>query len=492
MKQLSMTDAAFLYLESEQMPMTIASVQVLDPPPEPAAQFLTGLRALLRERVHHLPYLTHRIRFVPGNLDHPVWEVDPAFDIANHVTAVAAGGTGSIADLEQTVAALHGAPLDRARPLWRLVIIEGLADGRVAFYNACHHACLDGAGGQAAVQLMMDTSPEPARAPPVSVQPEPRRSPTDLLFSSVGSLARSGIDQWSRLPAYATAAGRLAARSLDPHKSFGAFAMQAPNTRFNVAIDGRRSYAVGRLPLADVKAIGRAEDCKVNDVFMTVVAGALKRFLERRRELPARALLAGCPVSLRELGDDTPNNQVTMMPVSLATDVADARARLLAVRDSAQVSKAVIRELRGVLGGDLRLLGLPAMVRALARTLETARVADYAPVPLNLVVSNVPGPRVPLYGNGARMLTHFPVSVPAHGTGVNVTVQSYLGHLDFSVTAAVAALPKASELRDDILDAYVELRRTILGEGGEVRGWSAGVGDDEPPPLSADGARMAA
>jgi diacylglycerol O-acyltransferase len=491
MKQLSMTDAAFLYLESAQMPMTIASVQVLDPPSQPVAQFLTGLRTLLRERVHRLPYLTHRVRFVPGNLDHPVWEADRRFDIANHVTAVSAGGAGTMADLERAVAALHEAPLERDRPLWRLVVIEGLAGGRVAFYNACHHACLDGQGGQAAVQLMMDTSPEPARAPPQSVQAPPRRSPADLLWSSVGSLTRSGIDQWSRLPAYALAAGRLAARSLDPRQSFGAFAMQAPSTRFNVAIDGRRSYAVGRLPLADVKAIGRATDCKVNDVFMTVVGGALKRYLERRQELPARPLLAGCPVSLRELGDETPNNQVTMMPVSLATDLGDARARLVAVRDSAKVSKAVIRELRGVLGADVRLLALPAMVRALARALETTRAADYVPAPLNLVVSNVPGPRVQLYGNGSRMLTHFPVSVPAHGTGVNITVQSYLSHLDFSVTAAVTALPNARELRDDLLHAYVELRRATLGGGGEVTGWS--VGDhDAGPPLSTDATRMAA
>jgi len=487
MTRLSMTDASFLYVETDHMPMTIASVQVLDVPAEKHANFLTGLKGLIRERLHLVPYLTHRIRFIPGSLDHPVWEKVDDVDLDEHVYSVPVGGNGTMADLERRIAALHEERLDVSKPLWRLVLIDGLEEGRMAVYNACHHSCVDGMSGQLAIQLLMDTTPEPRSVEPMTEEPAATVDTLDLIWDSIASVARANASSWGRLPDVAAATARMAWRAIDPRKSLGTFAKRAPRTRFNVAIDRRRAYAVGRLPLDGVKAIGRKTGCKVNDVFLAVAAGGVRRYLERRGELPSEPLIAGCPVSLREAGDVSLNNQVTMMPVSLETHVPNPRVRLMAIRDSANVAKEVVADAAELMSADLHLMGLPAVIRSASRLLESSGLADRVPAPFNLVISNVPGPREQLYSNGAAMLTHFPVSIPAHGSAFNLTVQSYRGYLDFSITAGYKALPDATVLRDDLLQAYVELCEAVLDERASVCGWDAsGSGLESPRPAEVD------
>ena len=473
MKPLSATDASFLYTETESTPMTVASVQLLTLDDYDREAFLPSLKALILERRHLVQYLNHKPVFAFGQFDHPEWIEDPDFDIDNHVYAVDVGGQGSMADLEALIARLHSERFDRSRPLWRLLVIDGLADGRIAYYNACSHACIDGQSAQIAFQLLMDLQPEPRREAAPATKAPTAPSPTRLAQSAWARLARATMENWRQLPAMAQTSASLAARALDPRKSFGAYGKLAPRTSLNQSIDAERTFAVGRVPLADVKAIGKATDAKVNDVFLAIAAGGLTRYLERRGELPRSSLIAGCPVSLREAGDTSLNNQVTMMPVSLATDIDDPRARLKAIRESALTSKEIVAELAPAMPEDVRFFGLPGMIRNATRSAEWSRVADRAPIPFNLVISNVPGPQVQLYSNGAAMQSHFPVSIPVHGQGMNLTVQSYLGNLDFSLTAGKKALKNAGQLRDDLLSAFFELRAEILGKPGEVDGWDA-------------------
>ena len=256
---------------------------------------------------------------------------------------------------------------------------------------------------------------------------------------------------------------RLIQRAMDPSKGLGAAAEPAPRTRFNRTIELSRSYASGELPLAEVKAVAKATGTKINDVFLAIIGGALRRYLDRKGELPSKPLVAGCPVSLRQAGDESTNNQVTMMLVSCASDEADPLRRLLKVAASSARAKGLTADIAGSYDPDPALPGLPAMLAAAAQLVDRFNLADLAGAtfPCNLVVSNVPGPGAQLYSNGARMLTHYPVSLPVHGQGLNITVQSYLDQMFFAVTACAKALPDAGRLRDDMLEAFAKLQEAM-------------------------------
>lgn len=469
MYKLAGLDAAFLYAETERSPQHIASVQVVDVlEGQDPLELVERFKATVAERLHLVPYFTNRLQFSPWNLDHPVWVRDPDFDIDNHVIACAVPAPGGRAEFEAAIARLHAIPLDRTRPLWQICVLTGLAGGRIAYYNRVHHACLDGVSGQAAIQALLDAAPEGGSVapPPAGYSDRPSREPfADLLLGAFENLARFQIRQATRVFDHVDTGMRLLQRSMDPGKGLGAVVELAPSTRFNRAVYKERSYATGELPLREAKAIGKVTGATLNDVFLAVCSGALRRYLGRLGELPERSLVAGCPVSLRRPGDKSLNNQVTMMQVSFATDEADPVKRLLRIARSSIQAKGVVAAIASSYDTDIALPGLPNLVRAAAQFNERFNLAD-APaggVPFNMVVSNVPGPRQPLYSLGGRVLTHYPVSIPAHGQAMNVTVQSYADHLFFGITGCARALPDAPAFRDDLLDAYAELVRVVLG-----------------------------
>jgi diacylglycerol O-acyltransferase / wax synthase len=466
--KLAGLDAGFLYNETPRAPQHIASVQVLElPPGTPVAAFIGDFKRQLAERAHLVPYFTNKLQFVPLQLDHPVWVRAEHFDIDDHVRHVEVPQPGSRKEFEAVIAALHAQPLDRSKPLWEIWVLSGLEGGRIAYYHRVHHACLDGVSGQNAIAAIMDVTPEPrVIEPPASgfARRPTVHSAIDMLIGACENMAKFQIRQASRALDHAETLQRLWQRIIDPTKGLGAVAEQAPGTRFNRAVHRARTYATGELSLADVKAIGKATSTTINDVFLAVCSGALRRYLGRRGELPEKSLKAGCPVSLRQRGDDSANNQVTMMMVSFATDEADPVKRLLKIGRSSRQAKGFVAAIAGSYDADLALPGLPGLAGAGAGLMESAELADrpLSGVPCNVVVSNVPGPRQQLYSLGARVLTHYPVSIPAHGQAVNITVQSYMDQLFFGVTACAKALPDADALRDDMLAAYAELKERII------------------------------
>ena len=470
MYKLSATDAGFLYAETPLSPMHVASVQVLALPQAVTEdEFIATLRPYIAARSHLVPYLTNRLQVTPFDLDHPLWVRDPDFDIDRHIYRVDVPAPGGRAELEQTVAKLHAEPLDRSRPLWDMAVLCGLADGdrienrRVAYYSRVHHACLDGMAGQAATINLMDSEPDAQTipSPPSEFTERPaHHDALSLMVDAWRNFTAKQVDQVTRWPERLTAATRLWQRALDPSKSFGVPRTPSPQTAFNRPVSAARTYAVGELAVADVKAVGRALGATLNDVFLAVCGGGLRRYLKAEEELPRAPMIAGCPVSLRQPGDRSLNNQVTMMQVALGTDIADPQARVAAVVASARAAKATTAEAAPLLTGDAALPALPAALRSTALWGERMGAAN-GPQPVNVVISNVPGPRQTLYSNGARMLTHYPVSIAAHGTGVNLTVQSYDGVLYLGITACARALPDAGRLRDAILAEFIDLKATI-------------------------------
>lgn len=466
--KLAGLDAAFLYNETPCAPQHIASIQVLELPEGTShRQFIADLKQLLITRAHLVPYFTNKLQWVPFKLDHPVWVRDQDFDIDNHVRHAEVASPGGRAELEAKIAELHATPLDRNKPLWELWVLTGLEGGRIAYYNRVHHACLDGVSGQAAIEAIMDVTPEPR-----TVEPAPRqfaRRPAsfgalEMLAGAVENFVDFQVRQASRMLDYVETARGLWQCMIDPSRGLGAAAESAPPTRFNRAVQRPRSYATGELSLTDMRRIGKATGTTVNDVFLAVCAGGLRSYFERRGELPEKSLLAGCPVSLRKANDTTPNNQVTMMMVSCATDEADPLKRLLKIAASSRQAKGVVGAVANSYDADLALPGLPTAMAAAMQMIEALNLADgpMPHLPCNVVVSNVPGPRQQLYSLGARMLSHHPVSIPAHTQGVNITVQSYIDQMCFAITACAAALPDPQCLRDDMLDAFAALKQQVL------------------------------
>ncbi len=459
MNQLKGLDAGFLYAETNRMPMHIGSVQILEVPSDRRQLFFTQMKQMVRSRSHLLRYLTHRIENAPLQLDHPSWvPSNPDFDA--HIERIEVRPPGNMLQLERVVAELHARPLDRARPLWKIYYIDGLQSGRSAYFNVVHHACLDGVAGQTAVDVLTDAT-------------EVCRDPIPPAAVEADDAQRGVLERWRKQSADATADTahaldaftRLLARTVtrEPAPLF------APATPINRSIGARRDYSVLRVSLPDIKAIGKLNDCSVNDVFLTMCGGALRSYLLRKGALPRASLIAGVPVSLRRPNDPRLNTQVTMMRVALATHIDDPVERLAAVHTSAVDAKPLAQDLNALVPANWRIPGAPWIARSAAQLWEISAAANIVPPLVNLVISNVPGPKTIRYSNGARMLTHFPVSIPAHGTGMNVTVQSYAEHFDIGITACAATVPDLPDFRDDLLRAYIGLRGRVLKRAFDVR-----------------------
>jgi diacylglycerol O-acyltransferase len=368
------------------------------------------------------------------------------------------------------VARLHEKPLDRSRPLWDLVVLTGLPDHQVAYYNRVHHACLDGMAAQASTQLLMDIDP----LTPEAKQPLPANSGTPIGIAShlqgmFEAMLAQSIETMFNSPARSAAMNRIWQRANDPAKGIGAAFTPCPDTPINANIDRARVFAAGQIPLPELKQLAKHMHCTINDVFMAVCGGALRSYLQRRNGLPETTMIAGCPVSMRKAGDSSNNNQVSMMRIALGTHIADHVERVKYVRRSTDQAKRLLIEARPMLADNFTAPALGLAIRSAQLANGLMGTADRMPPPINVLISNVPGPRKPLYSNGARMLSHYPISIPTHGVGVNITVQSYTDTLYVGVTAASRSAPDADRLRDDIDEAFAALYNAMTAEIVELQ-----------------------
>lgn len=466
MDKLTALDAGFLYAETSRCNSNVASVQVLNLPAGVSAQqWIESYKSYVGERSHKLPFMNRKPRFAPGNIDHPVWEPVDALDVnvEDHIEEFPVPAPGGREDMENAIAAVQAIRMPLDRPLWKLYILTGLEGNRIAHCMQIHHATIDGASGNQALQVLMDETPA---HPPVN-QPKSRskiKKPTmlDLFGDSLRNFARFQMESVERMQGAADTSRRLLNRALDPSKNFGAYGKVAPRTPFNNAIGDRRTWSSGEMPLADIKQMGKSVGATINDVFMAVCAAALRTYLVRDGSLPASSLIAACPVSLRKPGDTSNSTQVTSMSVELGTEIEDDVERLIAIRASSETAKEMVADLAGVYDNNQSLPGLPIMMAGSMASAEMMGLANIFRSPANVCISNVPGPRETLYANGAEMTTHYPVSIATHGVGLNITVQSYRDQMYFGVTGCAEALPDAGLLRDDMLSAFQALRARLL------------------------------
>jgi diacylglycerol O-acyltransferase / wax synthase len=482
-RQLTGLDTSFLNLETPTTYGHVSGLAIFDPSTASLPATLDDVKALIQERIHLLPPYRRRLVEVPFGLDHPYWIEDPDFDLDFHVRHMGLPPPGDRRQLAEQVARIVARPLDRSRPLWELYVIEGLEGGLVAQLTKIHHCAIDGVSGAEMLTTLLDIAPEPRKVDPPRRAWRPEPQPTELemwlrgVWAVAGTprkgfrLARKGI---RHLPALSRSLGfgplpgesllnRAIGRRPDPMLSQET--NPTPHTIFNAKITPHRRFAFGSLSLEEVKEIKKLRGVTVNDVVLALCAGALRRYLEARRALPAEPLVAMVPVSVRtEEQKGSFGNQVSSMTASLHTHVGDPLQRLDRIHESMRVAKEQHQALPATLLQDFAQFAPPAVAARAARVIAPAAVANWMEVPFNVVISNVPGPQFPLYGFGAKLVANYPVSAINDGVGLNITVQSYNGSLDFGVISCRELVPDVWDLIDYLRDALDELKEAAKKE----------------------------
>lgn len=473
-RQLSALDAAFLYLETPEMPMHVGALHLFELPARYKGRFVRDLRRHVAARLPLTPVLRRRLWWMPLKLANPAW-VDASPDLERHIVEIRLPKASGLHELEDQVARLHPVLLDRSRPLWKFHVFEGLAPGpdgrkRVALYTQLHHAAVDGQAAVALANVLLDVSPRPRR---VGIKPStrPRKYRLGLAEMLSGAVANQ-VQQLSHLvrtlPAavgsLSRAAKRAAARSSLVTGAKGVRNLTlAPRTVLNATVGRERAFAAVTIPLAELRELGRAHGATLNDMVLMLCSTALRRYFARHHALPRKSLIAAVPVSLRESGDAAADNQASITVASLGTHIADPARRLQHIKAATAAMKESFGAVRGVLLTDIPSVGLPWIMEAATRLYGRAKVADRIPQLANVAISNVPGPSAPLYLAGARMLTNYPTSVIVHGLALNVTVQSYDQSLDFGLMADAKAMPDVRELAAAIAVAMDDVR-ALAGE----------------------------
>ncbi len=430
-------DAAFLYLESAGTPMHVGSVMLIELPKRRGFDFHAALLAHIAERLPRAPALRRVLHGAPLGLGHPMWANAQDIDLRKHIRKRKLAGAGGHDKLMALVGKLHSEPLSRDLPMWQFVVIENVKPGLVALYSKVHHALLDGQGGIALAQAILDVAPV---APKRASKQSPRQPAAALSRSDLARTAtRSTVNQFANLLRALPATLKLAGSVGQTASMIGNLReniLLAPRTVFNRKIGPGRSFGAVSLPLEEVKRVARGFGVSLNDVVMAICSGALRDLLLAVDGLPKNSLVAAMPVSLRETGNTDVNNQVSMVQCSLATDVADPVQRLKAIHDSTAQIKRRVAAFKNLIPTDFPGLAAPIWAAGLSRLWASGSIAERLPALANVVISNVPGPPVPLYLAGAKLSHYYPVSIVTHGLAFNITVQSYAGSLEFGLTAS--------------------------------------------------------
>jgi WS/DGAT/MGAT family acyltransferase len=462
MERMSGIDAAFLYFETPNMHMHVVATIVFDPSTSPRGYSFEGVKRVIESRLHLAPPLRRKLAPTPFNLHHPVWVEDTDFDLDYHVRRIGCPAPGTEEQLSEIVGDIASRPLDRSRPLWEIWIVEGLENGYTAAVAKMHHCTIDGVSGANFMVHFLDLEPQGAErpAPPDDWKPDRKPSDIELLGRAIIARAQKPLNWIRVVPATLKSVGGFIAARRRTEGPGMPTPLRAPRTSFNTTVTPHRRVSYTHVPLGDVKAIKRAFGTTVNDVVLSIVSGALRRYLEARNEMPDRSLIAAVPVSVRtdEEKDVVGSNKVSAMFSTLATDIDDPVARLKAIHEANKGAK----EEHKAIGADMLTkwgeLAAPTTFSLAARFYTRLKLADRHAVVHNLVISNVPGPPFPLYFAGAKLVALYPLGPIFDGAALNITVVSYMDQLFFGLIGCRETVDVWAIARD-IPEAFAELSK---------------------------------
>jgi diacylglycerol O-acyltransferase / wax synthase len=458
MQRLSGLDASFLYLETSSQPMHVCSIMELDTSTMPGGYTFDRLRDALSLRIKAMPEFREKLANSPLNLDHPVWVDDNNFDVDRHVHRIGLPPPGGRAELSEICGHIAGLPLDRRRPLWEMWVIEGVAgtdchrDGRLAVMTKVHHAGVDGVTGANLMSQLCTTEPDAPAPDPV--EGVGGGSGWEIAAGGLVRFATRPLKLANVVPDTVSSVVSTLLRAREGQTMARPFA--APRTVFNASISGHRNIAYAQLDLEDIKTVKNHFGVKVNDVVMALVSGVLRQYLAERNGLPDSTLVAMVPVSVHGKSDRPGRNQVSGMFSSLHTNLSDPAERLKAIAAANSVAKEHSSAINATLLQDWSQFAAPAVFGVAMRLYARTRLTESMPVH-NLVISNVPGPQVPLYMLGCEVKAMYPLGPIFHGSGLNITVMSLNGNLDVGLIACPELLPDLWDMADEFAIVMEEL-----------------------------------
>jgi diacylglycerol O-acyltransferase / wax synthase len=453
MQRLSGLDASFLYLETPSQPLHVCSILEVNTSTVPGGYSFERLRDDLGARITSIPEFRQKLADNRLNLDHPAWVEDDTFDIDRHLHRIALPQPGGRVELSDICGRIASDPLDRSGPLWEMWVIEGLAgaDARMVVMTKVHHATMDGVTGADVLARLCGM--EPDMSPPEPVEGPGDASSVQLAVSGLVNFATRPLRLVSVVPTTVSTVVDIVRRVRSGRTM--AVPFRAPRTPFNDAVTRSRIVAYTELDLEDIKKVKNRFNVTVNDVVMALCSSVLRRFLLDRSQLPDTSLVATVPVSVHDKSDRPGRNQLSALFTRLETQIADPAERLRAIERVNSMAKEHSSAIGATLLLDWAQFGARALL-APAMRLYTSTGLVRRPVH-NVVISNVPGPQVPLYFLGCRVHAMYPLGPVFHGTGLNITAMSLTGKLDMGIIACRELVFDVWRLADEFETALKEL-----------------------------------
>ena len=491
MKQLGILDSAFVNMEHRNSPQHIGAFGIYDPSTAPGGFVrFKDVIARFEKKLNKLPLFRTRLVQVPGGHDRPYWVKDANFDVEFHLRHIALPQPGDWRQLCILISRIHARPIDMSRPLWEAYIIEGLDNieglpkGSFAIYTKIHHSLVDGGGGSSFLSVLHDLEPNPAETEEEITAEEDddittflaEREPSGIelranalvnRISSYSGMIRNAVPLAKNIGStvYGFARGTLPMPQI-----FG------PKNHFAQPIGPYRVLEAALFDLDGFKTIKNATGTTINDVALGVVAGAMRRYLDKHGELPAESLIAALPMNMRgRRGDNHENNQLGSAFTQLHTHIADPLERLLAIHRSADEAKKISETT--LLADVLKLGGMfsPRLTSRFMKFYVDNKLSRHLPVNISTVVSNVPGPNFPLYSCGARLVRYHGLGLLTPGVGIFHLIFSYCGTMSITVLADRDILPDPSLYEQCLEESYKELKAAaekLIAEQASKQGGS--------------------
>ena len=479
-QQLSGIDASFLYLETPETPMHVAGLTYFQLPEGFEGSFYRHFRSFFESRLHTIPIFSKRLAPSLYDLDHPGWVDADDLDLDYHLRETALPAPGTEAQLEEVIGRLHANTLDRSRPLWQFYVITGLENGQGVLYSKVHHAAIDGGAGMAINKALYDVTAMPrevAPPPPKPAAPKPAPSsptavdPVKGIADIMGNMMRQQLKMWEAAPAI----------------------MNAMTDAF-LAKPGEMPKALGTLqslvsPAADAECAqnavqrhhhARAQLCRAHDLARRRQGDrqGKRRQAQRRGDGGVQRRAAPLSPGKRPVARQAADRRRADKPARARRHAAEQpglghalpdrhrhrrsrRSGLRAIVRSSSQAKQLAGTFRDAVPQDFAFVGAPILLQLVMLVYGRSGLADRLPMPMNVTISNVPGPPMPLYCAGAKVTALHPVSIAAHGAALNITVQSYMDALNFGLTADRRAVPDVGRLGDYLVEAADELKKAV-------------------------------
>ena len=453
--KLNGLDLAFLSLEKQSTPVNVANLMVFDIPSDYEGNYCLDLLHKLEAQPVGKPF--NLKLSTPHSARLPSWIEDDHFDIHFHVRHSALPKPGTEQDLLELISRLHSRLLDRGRPLWEFYLIEGLQGNRFAIYMKMHHASIDGMGGIELMETILSPSADqPVKAPWTGLPDRPQKAKEHLSFSEkTTQLTRQMGDRAKLLKDLSSLVLGQGLKTIGMKNNTAPAPFTAPKSMFNVPITGARRFAVKNISLSEIKSVGKEAGATVNDMVLAMCSGALRKYMREKQQLPKKSLMATVPVSVRQVNRS--GNQITYVAARLATDEPDTLTRLQKISASTDNAKHEIEDLSPGAATSFAVIA-----QGLVAVMNQLNMTELLPPPANVTISNVPGPKIPLYFGDAKLVGTYPLSVLIDGQSLNITVVSYNDNVGFGLMACRDVIPDVAILADYIADALESIKAGLF------------------------------